>query len=676
MGATSISSLSVQIGADIEPLKDGLKAAQSSVTGWAGSIGKSIKSTFSNRDMWKKAIEGGVHEGIKSLDDLINAAALAMGRSTGIAALLALPVQLILGAIETSLVFYRLAKSILTSLPIGIGKAFGYLFTAVEEIAKLPFKIAWGIASLYQEVMKLFAMSILMPGVFWSKVMIGTFKVLKTIISGIYNFITSIPAMLKSVVSVLFAGIKMIPKILSTIIGLVFDLGEALIKGAFSAIKGIYSLLTSNAVKSAVIGIGVGAAAIGTAMAYAAKKGMDFIVSITTMSDKLGLSVELMQQLDYAAKLANVSTEGVGTAVKNMLKNVSLAASGAGPAKDIFGEFGINPRALASMRPEEMLLTVADAIASIGNASDRTRISMAIFGRNASEILPLLAQGSAGLIAMANDAESVAGKFSRIDAEQVMQASNAIQRMQIAFGKTGKTLAILVAPYVEYVANAITDFGKNGVMSNGLVQQGLEIVGKAFAWILDTVQVFIEKIKTIPSMVNEISDTFTTLGKAIWAAVKYLLPKGAAVGGWIGGKAKGLFGGLIPEIKIPESNKWSNRAADFFKSIKDNSLNTATAFVQNMNMMDESVSDYTEMLEAAKNRAKEFSDQAKQQFAQGNISRFAINTPVSRALYNQALAGDRMKRMEVSGPVLDAIARGIYAMNAKLDTGITLKAGG
>lgn len=633
---STIASLAVEVGTDIRPLQDGLKSAKKEVNQFAktppGKEGGILAQLgFDTSSDMKRLV-------ISNIDDI---AGLFFQLKSAIAGpVVGGIIASFYGASEAVMFFYRVTKLVLTSLPLGIGKAFSYLFKGIEYAVKLPFKALHMILNIISKGILAALMAVAMPSIFWGKVLKKIFDISLGIAKALYRAAASIPSIVKWLAGALIVGIKSIPKVISFIIHLAFKLGEILVKAVLFPIKAIYAILTSNAIKTAITGITIGIAAVGTYLAVATKKGFDFIVATTKMADQIGMSTEAMVQLDYASKLANVDIANVATSIRMMLRNVSKAAQG-NTGKDVFSELGIDPRQLASMKPETILLVMADAIAQVGNASDRARIAQAVFGRGWAEIMPLLTGGSAELMQVAQEANDLNLTFSRLSAEKVMQANNAIDRMLESFKATGRILAIAVAPYIEYIANSIVNFGKNSTLATDAFAVGMEYGGKAMGWLLDTTQVFVEAIKMIPTIIGAMSESFTTLGKTIWDAIGWMLPKGKGAASWVGGKLGGAFGGLLPDINIADANKWSNKAVDFFRGIRDEAEASARAAVDNMNPLNEAIMDLADNYDAAKKSAEALAEQSRQSFQTGKRGTVAINTPVNRAITESIMRAER-----------------------------------
>ena len=89
-------------------------------------------------------------------------------------------------------------------------------------------------------------------------------------------------------------------------------------------------------------------AAVGLAKAVAAVKG-EFagLDKLGKTADKLGLGVQQLEQLRFAAEKTGVSSDTLDMALQRMVRRVNEAAHGTGEAKNAIAEMGLSAKALA-----------------------------------------------------------------------------------------------------------------------------------------------------------------------------------------------------------------------------------------------------------------------------------------------------------------------------------------
>lgn len=167
-----------------------------------------------------------------------------------------------------------------------------------------------------------------------------------------------------------------------------------------SAAAGAFSARLSSGASSVMGGLtslraGVAGLAIGAGARFA-KGFIDQIGGIGEAAAKLGVTTDEFQRLDVLAKQNATSVEALGTAFRN------LGRVAGDPTKDsaaAFGALGVNTKdgngALKSR--QDLFFETAGALADVGNETKRAQLATQLFGRSGTELLPMLANGRAGL---------------------------------------------------------------------------------------------------------------------------------------------------------------------------------------------------------------------------------------------------------------------------------------
>jgi hypothetical protein len=130
--------------------------------------------------------------------------------------------------------------------------------------------------------------------------------------------------------------------------------------------------------------------AAATGLYYMLEKTRGEIVGIGADAEKLGVSFQAFQKLAFQAKIADTNIESVSGAMKIFQRNVGDAALGTGQAEGALNKLGLSAQLLKSFAPEKQLYEVARAQRYVTDQTEKANILSDIFGRNWSEILPLL----------------------------------------------------------------------------------------------------------------------------------------------------------------------------------------------------------------------------------------------------------------------------------------------
>lgn len=189
---------------------------------------------------------------------------------------------------------------------------------------------------------------------------------------------------------------------------LVAKLGLDIDGSAFGMADKAIEGLKSNFLKVGLV-VGGFATALGAAIGSTARAAGE----INDLRARTGESASALQELRYAAEQVGVPFEGLIQGMTLMTRNAREAAMGSKEAAGAFHQIGINPKAFKSS--SEMLGAVADKIAALkrsGQDMKATAVAMDIFGRSGSQLIPLLAEGSAGIDRMRKRAQMLGGVMS------------------------------------------------------------------------------------------------------------------------------------------------------------------------------------------------------------------------------------------------------------------------
>jgi len=281
----------------------------------------------------------------------------------------------------------------------------------------------------------------------------------------------------------------------------------------------------------AAVGVGVAAGVAGLIVLvnkYAAE-----IDSLAKFSTKFGLTVGVLQKLQYQAELTGVSISTMNMSIQKMVRNISEASLGIGTAKEELKELGLSAAYLNSLKPDQQFLAIADAMKKVGNQNDKVRMSIAIFGRSGTDILNTMAGDLRG---MSDEFDSLDMSVSQSGAKMVEAYNDSKHKMETIFSGFGlKLTEQLAGPLkmvTDLIADVIIEFGGMEAAVNKLV--------------LSMVTGFRGIVDVINSMIQGINE-FTLMSKRAEL-------KGAEHRGAIEGTASAVSGGFIGDPTGNQAN--------------------------------------------------------------------------------------------------------------------------
>lgn len=197
-------------------------------------------------------------------------------------------------------------------------------------------------------------------------------------------------------------------------------------KQAFNDIKGSFQSLHDQALSVQGIFRGLIYSAPFLALAGAFKKAVDTGEELLKTSHMIGISVEQLSGLKYAAELSETSMESLTTGVGILSKALAGVSEETPDAAKTLKLLGIDTKdaLTGGLRPTyDILLDIADRFSKMEDGAGKTAIAMKIFGRGGKELIVVLNEGKVGLkemheeavrlgIVMSGDAARAADQFN------------------------------------------------------------------------------------------------------------------------------------------------------------------------------------------------------------------------------------------------------------------------
>ena len=308
------------------------------------------------------------------------------------------------------------------------------------------------------------------------------------------------------------------------------------VKQAEEEVSGFGTVLKANLASEAVIG---GVKALAAAFSSVAESlgsvvtgGAAYADDIMTMATVTGLSTDALQEYRYMAELTDVSVDTITGSLSRMIRNMTTAAEGNGAAADAFSALGIsevnNDGTLRSS--QDVFAEMLDALAGIENETQRDAYAMAVFGRSAQDLNPLIAQGAAGISAFAAEAHAMGYVLDDVALGKLGEVDDAMQRFQKTLEGVKNNLGEEFAPSVTAVINGVTAIlAGNTEEGIALVTQGVDEFGatlerlgpyaeQALDLFLDTI------IGALPDLIDAGADILVALIDGVVAATPELVP--------------------------------------------------------------------------------------------------------------------------------------------------------
>jgi len=246
--------------------------------------------------------------------------------------------------------------------------------------------------------------------------------------------------------------------------------------GAFASVSkglgGITKKVASLGVAFGTLGIAAGAAIV--------RSQMNTIDALGKTADKIGTTTEALGAMRYAAGIAGVATSTLDMSLQRFVRRTSEASVGMGEARGAFRELGIDVQSFNKLPLEEQIGTIADKMGTLRSQTDRVRIAQKLFDSEGVAMVQMLAEGSAGLKEMSEEAGALGILLDRADVAQVEAANDSFTRAGAVIEGLISQFSVGLAPFVEEAANMMRqaaldteDFGAIGMKAARSVVEGV-----------------------------------------------------------------------------------------------------------------------------------------------------------------------------------------------------------
>ena len=262
--------------------------------------------------------------------------------------------------------------------------------------------------------------------------------------------------------------------------------------------SGLQAGLTSA--QSTITGAGKAMTAIGTAITASLSGAIYSFTStgasLEELSEKTGMSVTALSELSFAAQMTGADTSNLQTSIKGMQVAITDMSGKSANAQKAIAGIGLNLQDLQAMTPDQQFNAIADAIANVQDPTERTADAVAIFGKAGTNLLPMLANGAAGLQSLEAQAVATGDVMTQQGATSAVGFSQALTTLKSSAAGVAMTIGETLVPILTPLVNDIA-----------------KVVEKVTAWM----QAHPELTKTILIVVGAVGALMVVLGPLLIA---------------------------------------------------------------------------------------------------------------------------------------------------------------
>ena len=248
------------------------------------------------------------------------------------------------------------------------------------------------------------------------------------------------------------------------------------------------------------------------------------------VSQQLGLTVQALQELEFAGGLAGVSNEEMALSLRQLARTAVEAADGAAEYADEYRKIGVNIRdSNGQIKSADRLIEeLADGLRFLGTDTERVAIAQTLLGRSGSKLLPLLNGGSKAIRAQREEARQL-GVMNEQQVKMAVELTDNQLRLSRAYTMIKIVIAERLLPTINRAVVGLTAF----------FQANRKIIGQALGKFFSRVARIISALGTfIVHVAKSTKQWFDNLGPvaqrlakiaaiAATIAIALLLPGGS-----------------------------------------------------------------------------------------------------------------------------------------------------
>ena len=292
-----------------------------------------------------------------------------------------------------------------------------------------------------------------------------------------------------------------------------------------------FGIQLPDSLKTALDGMGSFSAGTVAAMAAAAaavaalgegiKKLYEITIEAAADVDEIlaqsaisSVPAELLQQWNYAAEFIDVDAQTITGSMTKITRAMNDAKDGSGASAEAFAALGVSIRDEVSGQlrsAQDVFMDVIDALGEVENQTERDALSMALMGKSAQDLNPLINAGSDALREFGEEAEAVGYVLDESQLQKLAEVDDSYQRMQKTIEALKKQLAADFAPAAKAAMDLFSDVVKKA--GEFLERSGLiENLASIFQSLIDILRTCGELLTGLPGFTTALDGLKVVLG--------------------------------------------------------------------------------------------------------------------------------------------------------------------
>lgn len=239
-----------------------------------------------------------------------------------------------------------------------------------------------------------------------------------------------------------------------------------------TAIKGTAAVITGALVAATTAAVGAAVSA-GKAFIDAAKETAAYGDTVDKTSQRLGISAQAYQELDYVLNLAGTSMDSMSAGFRTLANQIDAARGGSEEAQARFEALGISMDELSTMSTEDIFKATITGFQDMGDTAERAALAQDVLGRSGQQLAPLFNMTSDAT----REAIETANEYGMILSDEGVAASAQFTDSMTTMTKTTEGLKNQMManflPAMSTIMDGVSQIFSGDEMGADLIQNGI-----------------------------------------------------------------------------------------------------------------------------------------------------------------------------------------------------------
>lgn len=200
---------------------------------------------------------------------------------------------------------------------------------------------------------------------------------------------------------------------------------------------------------------------------------IDKAAELTQTSQKIGIAVEDLSRLQFAATSVGVASESLTTGIERFAKTAEEAAAGSQKQAEAFAAIGVSVLAAnGQIKPlNDLLNEVATKFASYKDSAEKTALAQILFSKSGADLIPVLNQGASGLATLEQRSDELGNTISTSTAKAADEFNVKLGELHGLSQSLWQTLAQQLLPSLTSITTGFTQSAAGADRLNTLASE-------------------------------------------------------------------------------------------------------------------------------------------------------------------------------------------------------------